>query len=115
MHGLNLNATTTINEIKLSNETLNFRRREIYKNHFNDLERYLSNYKIKGNTEQWFVEQLEDWMRKLVSNANNHELEFTLFRKCLLREIDYFFIESFPEEFRAELRLKMAGILDQIQ
>lgn len=113
MTGLTHQGFTTVEELKLSNETLNGLRREIYNNHLTRLEKIIFRFSrpVNPRPEEWLDEEITEWVSDLVKESLDHELQFTLFRKILVRKIDVFFIQAMNIEFQPMLRKKIADAL----
>lgn len=108
----------TISDFKLDDEDRNGWRREIYESHFNSLLRLIRRYKRNNNpiSEVIFDEELDDITSEIVFNSKDETLSYTLFRKALLRKIEYFFVEPLDHVFRTEMKNKIAqSILNLLQ
>jgi hypothetical protein len=103
----------TIADFKLDDEDRNGWRREIYESYFNRLLRLIRRYKRnqKPISEAIFDEELDDITSEIVFDSEEETLPYTLFRKALLRKIDYFFVEPLDQVFRAEMKNKIAQSL----
>lgn len=103
----------TINDLKLNDEDRNGWRREIYETYYNRFLRLIRRYKrpLKPISEQIFNEELDDIISELVFDSINEELSYTLFRKSLVRKINYFFVEPLDVVFRKEIEAKIANSL----
>lgn len=86
---------STIETMKLDRDDLNGLRKTIYLSHLNPLKRHLNDFLSIGNPEikQYINGQIYDWLVELVTNSKDEILEYTLFRKTLVNEFEYFFIE----------------------
>jgi len=113
MVGISPEGIATVSEMKLDNETLNGLRRGVYEKHYNRLTRALLKYKRPVNTksEEWFTEEIDEFVSILVHESIDHEEQFTLFRKFLVSKIEYFFVDPLEEIFQNEVRQKISQAL----
>jgi hypothetical protein len=109
--GISDNGVRTIADLKLDDEDRNGWRREIYEAYFNRLLRLIRRYKRLHNpiSEAFFDEELDDIISEIVFDSENDDLPYTLFRKSLVRKIEYFFVEPLDPIFRNEMRNKIAN------
>lgn len=103
----------TIADLKLDDEDRNGWRREIYESYFARLLRLIRRYKrnLKPITEANFDEELDDIISEIVFNSEDNLLPYTLFRKALVKKIEYFFIDPLDTVFRVEMKNKIAQSL----
>lgn len=103
----------TVEVLKLDNPDLNGWRRKIYDDHLAELQSIVRKY-FRLNTpvsENQFEEFISDWVIKIVNEANNELLEYTLFRKFLLKKLDLFFISELDPVFQADTNAKITAAL----
>jgi hypothetical protein len=103
----------TIADFKLDDEDRNGWRREIYELYFNKLLRLIRRFKRTLNpiSVAIFEEELDDIISDLVFDSEIETLPYTLFRKSLIRKIEYYFVEPLDQVFRAEIKIKIAESL----
>ncbi|HMU46536.1 MAG TPA: hypothetical protein PKC72_09220 [Chitinophagaceae bacterium] len=104
----------TIVILQLDNPDLNGWRRKIYEQHLTELQSIVRRYFRINNpiSEVQFEEFIAEWVDTLTKEANNQELEYTLFRKSLLNRLDYFFISELDPFFQEEAKNKIVlGLL----
>lgn len=108
--GISDYGTRTIADLKLDDEDRNGWRREIYESYFNRLLRLIRRYKRSINpiSNEIFTEELDDIVSEIVFDSEDETLSYTLFRKSLVRKIDYYFVEPLDTVFRAEMNAKIA-------
>lgn len=103
----------TVEVLKLDNPDLNGWRRKIYEDHLSDLQSIVRKYfrPITPIPLNQFEELMSEWTEKIVQQANDEKLEYTLFRKFLLNNIDLFFISELDPVFRTETNAKITAAL----
>jgi hypothetical protein len=103
----------TIADLKLDDEDRNGWRREVYELYYNKLLRLIRRFKRTLNpiSEEIFEEELDDIISDLVFDSENETLPYTLFRKSLIRKIEYYFVEPLDQVFRAKMKIKIAESL----
>ena len=111
--GVSDHGQTTISDLKLDDEDRNGWRREIYESYLNSLLRLIRRYKRNKNpiAEEIFDEELNDIVSEMVFKSEDELLPYTLFRKALVKKIEYFFVEPLDPIFRVEMRNKIAQSL----
>lgn len=113
MFGSTPEGIKTVEVLKLDNPDLNGWRRKIYEDKLSDLQSIVRKYfrlDIPISSIQ-FEELLYEWTEKLVHQANDENLEYTLFRKFLLNNIDLFFISELDPVFQTILNSKITAAL----
>jgi hypothetical protein len=104
---------STVEILKLDNSDLNGWRRKIYDDYLSDLQSIVRKF-FRQNapvSENQFEEFISDWLEKIVNEANNELLEYTLFRKFILKNIDLFFISELDPVFQSETKAKITAAL----
>lgn len=103
----------TITDLKLDDEDRNGWRREIYESYFNRFLRLVRRYKRTQNpiAEVIFDEELDDIISEIVFSTEDISLPYTLFRKALVKKIDYFFVDPLDTVFKLEMKDKIAQSL----
>lgn len=103
--GITKEGKQTVSILKLDNEDLNGWRRKIYEDHLADVRKIIRKFYRPVNpiSDDQFEELIGEWVEKLVSDANNPAVEYTFFRKYLLENIDYFFLEMIDPVFRKKV------------
>ncbi|CAN5388970.1 hypothetical protein BH11BAC3_BH11BAC3_02360 [soil metagenome] len=107
--GITQEGRQTITALKLDNPDLNGWRRKIYKDHLAELERIVRKYhrNINPITEDQFEDFISDWLLELVLVANDDTLEYTLFRKFILENINFFFLAELNIAFQPITKAKI--------
>jgi hypothetical protein len=108
--GISEQGIRTIADFKLDDEDRNGWRREIYEAYNSRLLRLVRRYKRNQNpiSDAIFDEELDDIISEIVFDSENETLTYTLFRKSLVRKIEYFFVEPLDQVFRLEMKEKIA-------
>ncbi|HSC54471.1 MAG TPA: hypothetical protein VLC98_12650 [Phnomibacter sp.] len=103
----------TIADLKLDDEDRNGWRREIYESYFNRLLKLVRRYKRTLNpiTDAIFDEELDGIIREIVCTSEDKFVSYTLFRKALVKKIEYFFVEPLDPVFRVEMINKIVQSL----
>jgi hypothetical protein len=114
--GITAEGVNTILALKLDNADLNGWRRKIYNEHLSSFHSIIRKF-FRANdpiSEPQFAEMISDWTKKIVNEAQDDTLEYTLFRKYILTNIDYFFVSELDTVFRDEAKNKIAEALVNI-
>jgi uncharacterized protein (TIGR02646 family) len=113
MIGLTPEGTATIQTMDLSRGDLCGWRRNIYNGHLTDFQRLVYKYTKHDSTKtlEWFEEEIKDLVVKIVYESLIEENQFTLFRRVLVRKIEYFFIDPFEAVFHGHLRSAISKAL----
>lgn len=113
--GITPEGLQTVEVLKLDNPDLNGWRRKIYEDMLADLQGVVRKY-FRANpiSENNFDELIFDWTEKLVKQANDETLEYTLFRKFILKNINIFFISELDPVFQTLVQSKIAAALLRI-
>lgn len=111
--GLSNYGIRTIADFKLDDKDRNGWRRAIYELHYNRFLRLLRRFKRQQNpiSDEMFDEELDDIISDMVYESIDDELPYTLFRKSLVKKLEYFFIEPLDPVFRQEMKDKFAQSL----
>lgn len=114
--GITTEGVETVYALKLNNRDLNGWRRKIYADYLSDLESKIKLFYTDDNplTEPQFTKLIANWTKKIVVEANDESLEYTLFRKFLLNYIDYFFISEIDPVFQKETKAKIILAISDI-
>lgn len=106
----------TIKVLKLDNPDLNGWRRKIYNDHLAKLKNIIRKFfkPVNPITESQFEDFISDWVADLIDEAYNDALEYTLFRKFLLKEIEYFFILELDSIFQNITRIKITDSISKL-
>ncbi len=116
MIGKSIEGLITVKDLKLSDEDRSGWRKEIYENYYKNLAKLLRRRfrSAKPITDVAFTSGLEDIVSDLVEESEDETLPYTLFRKALVKKIDFYFIEPFETEFHPILRSKISTALGVI-
>jgi len=109
--GVSPEGIRTVTELKLNSQTLNGMRREIYNNYFERLKKIVLKFTSGAKDENWFSEEIYEFVSEIVKGKMDHEATFTLFRKNMLDRMDYYFVEPFDTVFQNDMRDKIAESL----
>lgn len=91
----------TVRVIKLDNADLNGWRRQVYYQKLDRLRELLLSYLTESPNVLDFIEsQINKWLLALVKESENDSLEYTLFRKILVKKFDYYFIDPLEPELQ---------------
>lgn len=104
--GISPEGIESVRVLKLDHDDLNGWRKTIYMNAFNELLRTFDGYvESKDQIIRGFIiNRIQKWLLSFAQMAGNDELEFTFFRKYLITEFEFFFIDPLDEVFRTILR-----------